>query len=137
MDLHRSYALQWEIAADELEREPMSPTTRAYTDFLVRTAGVGDYAELLAALLPCVWGYSELGRALAARRPPANQSFANWIETYAADDFAELTRWCRDALDAVAPTTAEDRLRESFLVSSRYELAFWEMAWRREAQPPA
>jgi thiaminase (transcriptional activator TenA) len=136
MDLHRSYALQWQIAADELEREAMSPTTRAYTDFLVRTAAVGDYAELLAALLPCMWGYSEIGRALAARQPPATQPFAAWIETYAADDFAELARWCRDALDTVATTTAEDRLREPFLLSSRYELAFWEMAWHKEAQPP-
>jgi thiaminase len=74
---------------------------------------------------------SQLGcRRRTSRSPPGSRR-------YAADDFAELARWCRDALDELATTTAEDRLRESFLVSNRYELAFWEMAWRREAQPPA
>ena len=136
MELHRSYAQEWGISPAELERERMSPTTRAYTDFLVRTGAAGDYAELLAALLPCMWGYSELGRALAAQEPPAEQPYAAWIETYASDDFAQLARWCRDALDGVASTAIEARLQDAFLVSSRYELAFWEAAWRREAPLP-
>lgn len=138
MDLHRGYAEQCAIPAEELDREPMTPTTRAYTDFLVRTAATGDYAELLAALLPCLWGYSELGRQLASRRHPTQRHYAAWIDLYASDDFAELAGWCRHALDTLADpaTRAEDRLREAFLASSYYELAFWEMAWRQE-QPLA
>lgn len=134
MALHRSYAEQWSISRDELEREPMAPTTRAYTDFLVRTAALGDYAELLAALLPCIWGYSELGRRLEAEGLPAEPRYATWIESYAAAEFAELAGWCRSALDraAVVDAAGEERLRELFLTSSRYELAFWEMAWRQE-----
>ena len=38
MDLHRSYAREFDISEEELEAEPMAPTTQGYTDFLVRTA---------------------------------------------------------------------------------------------------
>ena len=34
-------------------------------------AATGDFAEIVAALLPCMWGYSEIGRALQAAGPPA------------------------------------------------------------------
>ena len=66
MDLHRSYAREFDISEEEeLEAEPMAPTTQGYTDFLVRTAAQGDFAELVAALLPCMWGFSEIGQRLA------------------------------------------------------------------------
>ena len=51
MDLHRAYAADLGIAPAALEREPMAPTTRAYTDFLVRVAATGDFAELAATPL--------------------------------------------------------------------------------------
>ena len=36
-----------------LESTPPTPTTRAYFDFLLRIATLGDYAEWVTALLPC------------------------------------------------------------------------------------
>ena len=65
MQLHREYAARFGLTPHDLESEPMWPTTRAYTDFLVRTAADGDMAELLAALLPCAWGYVYIGQKLA------------------------------------------------------------------------
>ena len=136
MELHRSYAAEWGITREELETERPAPTTRAYTDFLLRTAALGDFAELVAALLPCMWGYSWLGRKLAEGEPPADERLARWIDMYASDEFAQLAEWCRDVTDEVAAdagTGVRERMREAFLTSSRYELAFWEMAWRQEA----
>ena len=52
-----------------LERERPRAVTRSYTDFLLRTAAMGDFGELVAALLPCMWGYSELGQQLARASP--------------------------------------------------------------------
>ncbi len=54
MELHRSYAAEWSISTAELEDERPTATTRAYTDFLLRVAALGDYGELAAALLPCM-----------------------------------------------------------------------------------
>lgn len=56
MDLHRSYAARFEIDEADLENTAPSPTTRAYTDFLLRTATLGTFGDLVAALLPCMWG---------------------------------------------------------------------------------
>jgi thiaminase/transcriptional activator TenA len=137
MELHRAYARDWGISPEELEAERAAPQTRAYTDFLLRTAALGDFAELVAALLPCMWGYSEIGQQLAENGLPDHQLYARWIETYAGDDFADLARWCRDLCDSIATNAAAEtraRMREAFLKSSRYELAFWDTA---HPPPPA
>lgn len=135
MELHRAYAAEWGISRAELEAERPAPTTRAYTDFLLRTAALGDFAELVAALLPCMWGYSEVGQRLAERGRPEDDLYARWIDMYAGEEFAELAGWAREICDAAAAGEGEAgraRMRDAFLESSRCELAFWEMAWRLE-----
>lgn len=135
MDLHRTFVAEWGVSTDELEAETMAPTTRAYTDFLLRTASLGDFTDLIAALLPCMWGYSDLGRRLAEDNPPDEPRYARWIEMYSSDEFGELAAWCRDVTDQVAGDVGNHRqelMLSAFLQSSRYELAFWEMAWRLE-----
>jgi thiaminase/transcriptional activator TenA len=130
MDLHRSYAAGFGITPDELEAEEMALVTRAYTDFLLRTAATGDFAELAAALLPCMWGFNEIGLRLAERGRPADQRCAAWIDAYADPAFTELAAWCRGLVDRLAEgagPAARSRMREAFLVSSRYELAFWDV----------
>jgi thiaminase/transcriptional activator TenA len=138
MDLHRASAAELGIDARELEAAPMAPTTRAYTDFLVRVAATGDYAELAAALLPCMWGFAEIGGALAARGEPPEPRYARWVRTYADPEFAALAAWCRELVDRLAggaDAALRRRMEEAFLTSSRYEYLFWDMAWRLEAWP--
>jgi thiaminase/transcriptional activator TenA len=135
MELHRAYAAEFGISAAELEREPMGPTTRAYTDFLLRVAATGDFAELAAALLPCMWGFSEIGQRLAERGLPAEPRYAKWIQMYADPDFADLSAWCRNLVDRLADgASAEQRRRmeTAFLTSSRYEHQFWDAALHLE-----
>ena len=139
MELHRAYAQEWGISRAELEAEQPGPTTRGYSNFLLRTATVGEFGELVAALLPCMWGYSELGRHLAQVPRPAEARYAQWIENYASDEFAELADWCRWACDAAAAETGpagRERMREAFIACSRYELEFWEAAWRAVPSDP-
>lgn len=133
---HRALAADWGISAEELDREPIAPPTRAYAGFLLRTASLGEFGEIAAALLPCTWGYSELGRRLAAAPRSPEERYGRWIDLYAGDDFARLADWCRrvtEAEAATAGTSGRERMREAFLTSCRYELAFWELAWREEA----
>lgn len=135
MDLHRSYVAEFGITTEDLERETKAPTCQGYTDFLLRTATTGDFAELLAALLPCIWGYAEVGARLEQRGMPDDERYARWIGMYASEEFAQLGEWCRDLVDRVAfgmPDDARTRMEEAFVISSRYELAFWEMAWSGE-----
>jgi len=138
MELHRAYAARFGLTPEDLEAEPIWPTTRAYTDFLVRTAADGERAELLAALLPCAWGYHHIGVTLAEGEPPDDPRYAEWIEQYASQEFAEATAWLRgemDRLAAGARREKRERLKEIFVLSSRYEWLFWEMCWQGEAWP--
>jgi thiaminase/transcriptional activator TenA len=140
MELHRSYAADWGISAAELEAEQPTATTRAYTDFLLRTATLADYGELAAALLPCMWGYHELACRLASRGRPSNELYARWIDEYGSGEFGELTAWCKALTNAAAETCDDRLMTDAFLTSSRYELAFWSASWREEAplhQSPA
>lgn len=135
MDLHRSYAAEFGISEALLEAGEMLPTTRGYTDFLARTAALGDFAELAAALLPCMWGYAEVAERLAARGRPPDDRYARWIDMYCSAEFRDLAGWAR-ALTDRAGEGGGDASREAalraFTTSSRYELAFWQMAWEGE-----
>ena len=139
MSLHRAYANEFGISREELEQEPPAPTTRAYTDFLLRIAATGDFAELAAALLPCMWSFSEIGQRLAAPPLPSDKRYAQWIAMYSSKEFSELAGWCRDLVDNLAaglPERELKKLEEAFLTSSRYEWQFWEMAWKMERWQP-
>jgi hypothetical protein len=56
LSLHRGYAAEFGLGEADLDRAEKSPTCAAYTDFLLRTAATADFAEVLAGLLPCMWG---------------------------------------------------------------------------------
>ena len=138
MSLHRAYADEFGISRKELEQEQPAPTTRAYTDFLLRVAAIGDFTELTAALLPCMWSFSEIGQRLALQPAPDDKRYAQWIAMYSSREFAELAGWCRDLLDNLAAGLPERELKKleaAFLTSSHYEWQFWEMAWKMERWP--
>ncbi|MGH7856035.1 MAG: thiaminase II [Candidatus Binatia bacterium] len=135
MSMHRAYAAELGIGAAELEATRRAPTCQAYTDFLVRTAAAADFVELVGAMLPCMWGFSEIGRRLAEEPHAADSRYARWIEMYADPAFADLAEWCRGLLDRLAEGLSERELRRieaAFVTSSRFEWRFWEMCWQRE-----
>jgi thiaminase/transcriptional activator TenA len=124
-ELEEATAKELELHAVEPARDA-APATRGYVEFLHSRP---DFPELAAALLPCMWGYSELGRALSERPRPPVERYARWIDLYASDEFAALAEWCRDVVDGVVTDENRARLREAFLESSRHELAFWESSY--------
>ncbi|MFF0614087.1 TenA family protein [Nocardia tengchongensis] len=117
ISLHRSLAA--EFGADLDGATKGEPCTK-YTAFLLDSAA--DYADGLAALYPCMWGYSTLG-AILAQNPPADPRYQRWIDTYADRGFAALTARCAQMLDEAGGDNAE----ELFLTGMRHELAFWDV----------
>jgi len=140
MDLHRSYAERFGLTATDLESTEMWPTTRAYTDFLVRVAADGALDELLAALLPCAWGYAWVGEQLAsAYETPEDERYADWIATYTDEEFRGAAEHLKGLMDRHAEEAGAERrehLTDLFVTSSRYEWQFWEMCWEGEQWRP-
>lgn len=139
MSLHIGFCEDFGITEEELKGTRPSPTTVAYTRHLVESAYTGNAGEAAVAILPCSWGYVEIGQMLQDRGVPEDQPlYSRWIEMYASPEFAELAEWLRSFVDREAEHGGEgvrQRMRELFLTSSRYEYMFWDAAYRMEEWP--
>ncbi len=139
MSLHVSFCKDFGISEEELKGTQPSPTTLAYTRHLIQTAFSGGVGEIATAILPCSWGYCEIGQTLYDRGLPAEQPlYSRWIEMYNSQEFADLAGWLRSFIDRVALESGEQelkRMEEAFLVSSQYEYIFWDAAYRMEEWP--
>jgi len=138
MDLHRETCWACGISPEALEDTRPAPTTLAYTNHLRLVAETSGLAAILAAILPCAYGYWEIATALRARGLPRVPAYENWIKTYTADEYAAAARWLAAALDRLGEeisSGAEAALREIFLTSARYEYLFFDMAQRMEEWP--
>lgn len=139
MALHVSFCEDFGISEAELLATQPSPTTQAYTRFLLQVAYRGSIGEISSAILPCMWGYSEIGQMLYDRGLPGEAPlYARWIEMYNSQEFADLAAQLREFLDRIAENCGDDeieRMREAFLAGSRYEYMFWDAAWRMEEWP--
>ena len=121
--LHRSLAAEFDA---DLFGAVAAPATAAYTGFLLGAAE--DYGRGLAALLPCMWGYSTLGRMLA-EHPPAEERYARWVATYADPGFAALAARCAQLVDEAHAEglVDEQTATEAFDAGMRHEVAFWDV----------
>ena len=117
----------------------MAPTNYAYTRHMHAVAASGSAAEIAVVALPCAWIYCAVGRYLLRKGPPPKaHPYRNWLLLYASPEFADVQRWMRRKVDHWAKTAGREerrRMEESFVISSRYEWMFWEMAWTEEQWP--
>jgi thiaminase/transcriptional activator TenA len=135
--LHEGFLKDLGVAREEAEATKASPTTLAYTSFLLRTAALGDYPEVVGAVLPCYWVYREVGKALLERGSP-NPRYRKWIDTYGGEDFGALVEAVLDLTDKACEgldPTARARATEAFVTTARYEWMFWDAAWQLEEWP--
>ncbi|MRG59935.1 bifunctional hydroxymethylpyrimidine kinase/phosphomethylpyrimidine kinase [Agromyces sp. CFH 90414] len=108
-------------------------TTTAYLDHLLAAGARGEYAVLVAAVLPCFWLYTDLGERLAegafgefARDP--GHPYASWLATYADPAFAIATRRAIEIVTEAAAAASADvreRMLRAFRRSAEHELAFF------------
>lgn len=135
--MHADFMTAYGSSATEAAAEPVLPTTRAYTSYLLATVYGGSFAEGLGAVLPCYWIYARVGEALLEKSSP-DPLYARWIATYGDEEFQATVRAVLELTDRVgADLSAGERAKvvEHFVTTSRYEWMFWDAAWRRESWP--
>ena len=108
----------------------------AYTSFLLKTAYNGSFGELVASLLPCQWGYWEIGDHLLKKGLPESAPlYSKWIEMYTSEVFADLARHIRDMTDRLGDDAGSAELSamgQAYTNSLRLEHKFWDMAYGLE-----
>ena len=132
--LRETFFKELAISELELSQTPISPTAYNYTAHMYKELASGSTARTAAALLPCYWLYQEIGEMLIGNGSP-EPMYQRWIETYdskgyqaAVNQQIELT----DYLAEQADKEEQNRMKQSFLISSFQEWKFWEMAYTKE-----
>ncbi|WP_456276086.1 thiaminase II [Bacillus sp. AK128] len=136
LQLHENFSKRMGITEEERQSFQPAPTAYAYTSHMYR-AGYGHLGDILSAILPCYWLYYEIGERLQGATP-AEPIYQDWIAAYGGEWFRELVEEQINRLDEIAKCLTEadlKRMRENFLISSQYELSFWEMAYKQEKWP--
>ncbi len=134
--VHGAYALEFGLDNSTLAASPMLPTTRAYTDHLLRTGSLASYSEMAAAIVPHAWAGHEIAARLAASPPPG--AYSRWVLARGGPEAASLARRARNLLDRFTAQAGPEvlaRAEEAFALSTRYESMFWQMCWAGEAWP--
>ena len=115
---------------------PLTDTTEAFADLLVRGAHEGGYAETLAVLLPVEWVY--LGWASArADAEPEPFYLAEWIDLHAVPGFESFVGWLRGEMDREGPALSgrrQRRVARHFRRAVALEVAFFDDAYRAPAE---
>jgi thiaminase (transcriptional activator TenA) len=126
-------------AKDRGGSRAMAPANLAYTSFLHATAAAGGPLEIIAAILPCSWSYVEIARGLQdelAEHPV----YSDWVGFYLQDSEADLVLDMRETFDNMVREAAPNdrkrqQLTEIFMMSSRLEGMFWDMAYTLDQWP--
>lgn len=137
LGLHNTLLPELGLDPARLAEIPASPTTRAYTSYLIATVYGGSFVDGLAAILPCYWIYARVGEKLLASGS-TDARYQKWIDTYGGDEFAATVAEVLALTDRVGEgLTDADKAAasEHFTTTSRYEWMFWDAAYRRETWP--
>jgi thiaminase/transcriptional activator TenA len=137
LSLHAVLLPQLGLDPAALDAVPVSPTTTAYTSYLLATVHKGSFGEGLAAVLPCYWIYQRVGQALMERGSP-DPRYQAWIDTYGGPEFGAVVDGVLELAERVgADLGAGERARAErhYVTTSRYEWMFWDAAWREEKWP--
>ena len=136
MDLHREFAADYGLTADDLAAVSKAPTCEAYTNYLLRTARERPLAVGAAAIYPCGQGYLDVAEHMADLADGEHR-YTPFVETYTSDEFRESVAWMRELVDRCAERHPSMRaeMEAAFRRCAELEHAFWEMAYTEESWP--
>lgn len=122
------------ITPDEIAHTPMAPTAYNYVNHMYSELDRGTPGRAIAGLLPCYWLYNEIGQRLVAAGSPVDL-YERWIKTYDSDDYTDSVNTMIQLTNKTAENADEaerTQMQDSFVRSSAYELAFWQMAMDKQ-----
>ena len=134
MPLHVGYCAKWGISEKDLENEIEATQTIAYTRFVLDIGQIGDRLDLMAALMPCVAGYAEIGMRLASSKNTVfdGNPYAEWIKNYENEEYYQGVQTSIHMLNRLGEEDDSaarfERLADIFTTATRLEIEFWQMA---------
>lgn len=135
MDIHRGYMGAFGITKEEVAATQMNLDNLSYTSYMLRVAYEEGEAETLAAILSCALSYEFIAKNMIRQNPKSvdHPFYGDWITGYAGDDYHKENLEILEVLEMVTEDYTEKQIQhlvDIFDICSRYELAFWDMAWK-------
>ena len=133
LPLHVSYCTGWGLSESAMADEPEASETLNYTRYVLDIGHSGDALDLLAALMPCVAGYAEIGLGLLNNPATVKQGnpYGSWIANYGDKTYLTSVQNAINLLETVGQQRgAQSRIGELsqiFTAATRLEIAFWQM----------
>lgn len=134
MDIHKGYMQRLGIPLEEAERAPVALDNLSYTSYMLRVAYDEGPAEIAAAILSCALSYEYIAKEIVAKDPAAadHPFYGEWVRGYADPGYAASNQVLVDLTERLTRDYSQaqlEHLTEIFIACSRYEGAFWDMAW--------
>ena len=134
MDIHRGYMGKFAVSREELEATPRALDNLSYTSYMLRVAYEEGEAEILAAILSCAYSYEVIAKILLERNPAAvdHPFYGEWVRGYSDLHYSKANVVLLDTLNELTANYGKKQLQhltDIFVACSRYELAFWNLAW--------
>ncbi len=121
----------------DLRGAPPAFANHAYIQFLMATAARASYAEAYTVLYAAEKAYHDSWKVVQAGIARDSKWYP-FVENWAGDAFAGYVAYLEGELDALAAEAGEverTRMAEYFELTTKYEIAFWEMAATGEGWP--
>ncbi len=109
---------------------PTSFTNHAYIQFLLATAYRASYPEAYTVLYTAEKAYHDSWKVVQAGLSPESKWYP-FVENWAGEAFAQYVAYLEGELDMLAEQVGADEregMAEYFELTTKYEIAFWEMA---------
>ena len=109
-----------------------SPITADYNAHTQAAIGTGSKEIGLAAMLPCMWVYNEVGQHILRIASVEGNPYREWIHEYGNDAFTEGVNAVLRLADSYAAGASADvraRMTAEFVAATRFESFFWDYGY--------
>ena len=116
---------------------PESKVTSDYNAHICHGIATGNPCIALAAVLPCMWIYNQVGLHILNHARLEGNPYKEWILEYGKEEFSEGVNKVLAMIDDWALKADEETVRQMdsyFIKAALYEYAFWDYGYHAEGK---
>ena len=109
-----------------------SPVTADYNAHTQAAIGTGSKEIGLAAMLPCMWVYNEVGLYILRNASLEGNPYREWILEYGNEEFTQgvaSVLQLADSYAAAASPEVRERMLSEYVAATRFEYWFWDYGY--------
>ena len=109
-----------------------SPVTADYNEHTQQAIATGSKEIGLAAMLPCMWVYNEVGQHILKIASVEGNPYREWIQEYGNEAFTEGVNAVLKLADAYAAAASEDvreEMTKAYIEATKFEYWFWDYGY--------